>query len=178
MYRDLELAAEGPRCNLKEDKQLSLLKLRVAVKERVAILGGEIESEEQLREAAQRVEKVPGIAEVRLGLVKVVPPRDDNILTIPLLPEPPSRTETLYRRSWNRFVTSRQKCKPTAALPASDLGPIPEIVSVRLEPPIPLPTAPLAEPMATPRTVAAPARRTTRSSPRSNVPGRGTFASA
>src|SRR5437588_3217752 len=88
-FRDIQLARKV-RDALKEDKQLDLLRLFVTVKDRVAILEGEVVSEEQLRTAAKRVEKVVGIKEVRIALVRVVERKRDDPLTIPLLPEPPT----------------------------------------------------------------------------------------
>ena len=143
-FRDIQLAKKV-RDALREDKQLSLLKLFIVVKDRVAILEGEVASADQLREATKRVEKVPGITEVRISLVKVVVPKNDDVLIIPLQPDPPSRAETFspYRISG---VIGRSTALPH--FPET----IPEIVSVRLEPPIPLPPPTAVEPVTTLRT--------------------------
>jgi hypothetical protein len=143
-FRDIKLATKV-RTALSEDRQLSLLRLFVTVKDRVAVLEGEVGSEEQLREAAKRVEKVAGIAEVRTGLVRVVAPRPDDVLTIPLSADPPVRTEA---RSQNH--TTSAIARPTALPHVSE--PIPEVVAVRLEPPIALPPPPGVEPFTSLRT--------------------------
>jgi osmotically-inducible protein OsmY len=142
-FRDIKLATKA-RAALSEDKQLSLLRLFIMVKDRVAILEGEVTSEEQLRAAAKRVEKVTGIAEVRTGLVRVVAPKSDDVLTIPLTVDPPVRTEV---RSQNHATST--VARPTA-LPHVP-QPSPEVVTVRLEAPIPLPP-PGVEPVTSLRT--------------------------
>ncbi len=141
---DMQLAAKVRKA-LKEDKQLDLLKLRITVQDRIVTLEGNVVSEQQLRAAAGRVEKVPGVAEVRTTLVKVVALKNEIDLTIPLQLDPPTRTETLYTDRGSSVIA-----RPTA-LPRI-AGPIPEIVSVRLEPPIPLPPPPDAESGTTLRT--------------------------
>jgi hypothetical protein len=138
-YRDMKLSKKA-RDALKEDPRLSLLKLHVFVKDRVAVLEGEVISQDQLREAASRVEKVPGIAEVRTGLVRVVAAKQEVDLIIPITPDPPTRTEA---QSPLR-VTGAVARPTTLPRPAE---PIPELVAIRLDGPIPLPLA--AEPVLT-----------------------------
>jgi osmotically-inducible protein OsmY len=145
-FRDIKLATKA-RAALSADKQLSLLRLFITVKDRVAILEGEVTSEEQLREAAKRVEKVTGIAEVRTGLVRVVAVKPDEVLTIPLTVDPPVRTE-----SRSQTHTTSAAARPTALPRISER--IPEVVAVRLEPPIPLPPPPGVEPSTNLRTPA------------------------
>src|SRR5260370_25132300 len=130
---------------LKEDPPLSLLKLRVTVKDRVVILEGSVTSEDQLREAAKRVAKLTGIAEVRTVLVKVVAPNNEIDLTIPLEVEPPTRTE-----AQSPLRVTGAVARPTT-LPRGG-EPIPEIVAIRLDAPIPLPLPPRAESVTTMRT--------------------------
>jgi hyperosmotically inducible protein len=146
-YRDIKLSKKV-RDALKEDPQLSLLKLRVTVKDRVAILEGSVTTEDQLREAAKRVEKLSGIAEVRTGLVKVVALKEEIDLTIPLEPEPPTRTE-----AQSPIRVTGAVARPTT-LPRGG-EPIPEIVAIRLNAPIPLPP-PGAEPLTSLRAPALP----------------------
>ena len=143
-FRDIQLAKKV-RDALKEDKQLDLSKLFVRVKDRVAILEGKIASEEQLRQAERRVKKVSGIAEVHTSLVTVVAPKIDDELTIPLLIDPPTRTETRFQDRGNDAVI-----RPIVLPHITE--PIPEVVAVRLEPPIPLVPEHRLEPILTMRT--------------------------
>src|SRR5262250_1873491 len=68
---DIELVVHV-RNALRQDRELSLLRLRVSVREGVAYLEGEVSSEEQLRKAVERVAKVQGIYEVKTDRVVVV----------------------------------------------------------------------------------------------------------
>jgi hypothetical protein len=147
-YRDIKLSKKV-RDALKEDPQLSLLKLRVTVKDRVAILEGSVTSEDQLREAAKRVEKISGIAEVRTGLVRVVAAKTEVDLTIPLVLDPPTRTE-----AQSPIRITGAVARPTT-LPRGP-EPIPEIVAIRLEAPVPLPLPPGAASVTTMRTMPPP----------------------
>jgi hypothetical protein len=135
--RDLQISVRV-RDALRQDRDLSLLRLRVNVRQGVAYLEGEVSSAEQLRAAVQRVEKVPGIFAVRAERVAVVKPRQvDDILEIPLVLDPPSQTE----------VKSPERPTTTFTLPTS-LPRLPEPESlgpVTLLPPVPLP--PLADPI-------------------------------
>jgi hypothetical protein len=135
--RDLQTSVRV-RDALRQDRELSLLRLRVNVRQGVAYLDGEVSSDSQLQAAIQRVEKVPGIFAVRAERVVVVKPRPvDEALEIPLVLDPPTQTE----------VKSPQRPTSTFTLPtALPRLPEPESLSaVTLLPPVPVP--PLADPV-------------------------------
>jgi hypothetical protein len=141
-FRDFQLV-QKVRDVLREDTQLALMKLFVRVKDRVAILEGEVATEAQLREAVKRIETVSGIAVVRTDLVRVVKPKHEDVLVIPLLQdEPPSRTEARFSERITSVIG-----RPTALPRREDA--VPEVIAVRLEAPIPVPTIPEAEPVTT-----------------------------
>jgi hypothetical protein len=140
------LLATKVRNVLKREPRFASLCRFVTVKDRVVFLEGEVANEDDLRDAAKRVEKVLGVAEVRTGLVKFAVPKNDMTLTIPLLPEQPSRVET------HSSPDQAGSVNPHPAMLPRLTEPVPEIVSVRLEPPVPLPPIVRTEQVLTMRT--------------------------